>query len=145
MPATGTAEVFLTVPEMVAIQVTVTMLEVACCPVPSTCAMTAVYERDAAVGLWSTKVHVVPVPQGVPTTVLPFRRTMWKAEDPTSWFAVAVRVTFVPAGTTVALAARVTVQGILGETDPLVGATGSQPLAALAVGAQSAGSWVVVT
>jgi hypothetical protein len=146
MPARGTKEVFLTVPEMVAIQVTMMMLEVACIPLPSTCAMTALYETDVAVGLVTVQVHVVPVPQGVPTTVLPFRRTMWKAEDPTSWFAVAVRVTFVPTGTAVALATdRVTVQATLGETVSLVGPTGSQGLPALVVGAQSAGSWVVVT
>ncbi len=47
--------------------------------------------------------------------------------------------------TAVASAARVTVQASLGKTVPLVGATGSQGPPGIAVGAQSAGSWVVVT
>jgi hypothetical protein len=50
MPARGTAEAFLTVPEMVA-QTTVTMLEVACSELPLLCAMTALYAIEVAVGL----------------------------------------------------------------------------------------------
>jgi len=79
MPPKPTEDAFLTVPSMSTFdQATVTMLEVACCPVPSTCAMTAVYEREVGVVLVTVQAHVVPESQGVPTTVLPFRRTMWK-------------------------------------------------------------------
>jgi hypothetical protein len=60
---------------MVAIQTTVTVLEFACIPVPSSYAMTALYERDVGVALVTVAVHVVPLAQLV-TTVLPFRRTM---------------------------------------------------------------------
>ena len=63
MPARGTAEALLTVPEMVVIQTTVTMLEVACSELPLTRAMTALYVRDVAVALVTLVTHVVPLVQ----------------------------------------------------------------------------------
>jgi hypothetical protein len=146
MPPKPTEDAFLTVPSMSTFdQATVTVLEVACGTVTGMWSMTAVYETDVAVGLVTVQAHVVPVSQGVPTTVLPFRRMMWKKVGVTLWFAVAVSMTPAPGGTHKALAARVTAQSRLGETVPPVGLTGSQGLPAFVVGAQSAGSWVVVT
>jgi hypothetical protein len=76
MPAKPTEDAFLTVPSMSTFdQATVTLLEVACRSVPIwEASMTAVYERVVAVGLETIVVHVVPAPQGVPTTEPPDRK-----------------------------------------------------------------------
>jgi hypothetical protein len=127
-----------------AVQTTVTLSEAASIYEALELAMTAVYETDACMALVTVHEHVEPKPQFGATMVLPFRRRMDQSVPLTSWFAVAVRVTLAPSPTTMALDARLTVQAKSGEGGSLVGATGSQGLPALAVGAQSSGSWVVV-